>query len=179
MPSTASDPLTRYSGRNGCSDELVGEPLFVQSRLPRVEDFTQPNEEPLDPVICLVGVPVGDFETAPLRLSHRIENPSHLHQVGLMVATESVELASHQQPEEAQMAWPPYPGVDERTEGVDDARADDHLAGDVQFRSTGWTTPTQIQWRTGHWLSPRNICTESRSSIGGTLARRSERTVIP
>jgi hypothetical protein len=96
-----------------------------------------------------------------------------------MVATQSVELTSHQQPEEAQVAWSPDPRVDERIEGIHNARADDHLAGDVQFRSTGWTTPTQIQWRTGHWLSPRNICAESRSSIVGTFARRSERTVIP
>jgi hypothetical protein len=96
-----------------------------------------------------------------------------------MVATQSVELTSRQQPEEAQVAWPPYPRVNERTEGVDNARADDQLAGDVQFRSTGWTTPAEIQWRTGHRLSPRNICTESRSSIVGTLAKRSERTVIP
>ena len=90
---------------DGRSGESVGEPLGVDARAPRLQDLTELHEEPLDPWVGLGGVPVGDPESAALVVAQGVEGAGHLHEVGLVVPLEGVELAGDQEAQQAQTAW--------------------------------------------------------------------------
>jgi hypothetical protein len=144
-----------------------------------VEDVAEPVEEPVDPVIGLVGVVVDDAEPVPLVGGHGIDHPGHLHHVALVVPGQSVELGGNKEAPQADRAGPADLGVDQRCNDRDDAGAVYDTTSGLEVRMRCGPPTVTVDWGAAAHRPPRSAANASSSGRAGTNSNRSDRTVTP
>ena len=102
--------------RNGRPSQPMGKPRGVDPRLAGVQYSTELEEKPLHPRVSMISVSSKDTEASPLFVAQGIEGAGHLHQVPSVMPTESIQLAGHEEPEQAQVPGPANLGVEEGTQ---------------------------------------------------------------
>ena len=77
------------------------------------------------------------------------------------------------------MARSSHLGIDEGRKNLEDSRALDQLAGQIEIGAAGRSAPTGIEGRAPQRTAPRSRRLASGSEMGGTWSSRSESTVTP
>ncbi len=116
--------------------QTVGQPLGVDHQavddVAGVQGGAQLVEQPVGPVVGLVGVVIDDAQPVPLLVGHGIYNPGYLHHVAPVVTGQGVELGGDQQASQADRAGPADFRVKQGGKDTDDTRAVNDPTGGLE-----------------------------------------------